>query len=130
MLTLPDLPNRILEDAKQNAAVTSSRSRLAPVHEAILFYRAGYFSYERIALALGRHGLKTSPTSVATYCRCNLTSRDIERARRALAESKKPTPPTGQTGGTGNAPAPRASAVGPLDPYRVGRGPKIARDDY
>jgi len=124
MLTIPELPLRALADAKQNSAATSSRSRLVPVHEAILQYRAGYFSYERIAIALGRLGLKTSPTSVATYCRCNFSAREIDKARKTLAESKKPTSTTG------TAQTPGASAPGPYDASRIARGPKIARDDY
>lgn len=130
MDTIPDLPSRLLDDAKRTASALPSRSKLAPLHEAIVYYRAGGFSYERIAGSIVRQGLKVSHSCVATYCRNHISRTELDRARRAIEASKRSSGPPVQIAGIGNAPALGAFAPARIPTPRSGRGPNIARDDY
>ncbi|MFO1448218.1 MAG: hypothetical protein U1F61_08695 [Opitutaceae bacterium] len=82
--------DRILEDARR-AEPAGRPIRLAPHRDAILIYRARGFSYEQIAVALNRLGLKASATNVGLFCRRNFRKTDIQRKRFEL-ESAAPAP--------------------------------------
>lgn len=82
--------DRILEDARR-AEPAGRPIRLVPHRDAILIYRARGFSYEQIAVALNRLGLKASATNVGLFCRRNFRKTDIQRKRFEL-ESATPTP--------------------------------------
>ena len=87
-----DQRERILEDARR-AEPVGRQIRLAPHREAVLTYRARGFSYEDIAAALSRLGLKASPTNVGLFCRRHFRKTDIQRKRLEL-ESSAPVPRT------------------------------------
>ncbi len=82
--------DRILEDARR-AKPAGRPIRLVPHRDAILIYRARGFSYEQIAVALNRLGLKASATNVGLFCRRNFRKTDIQRKRFEL-ESAVPAP--------------------------------------
>lgn len=89
---------RILEDARR-AEPAGRQIRLAPHREAVLIYRARGFSYEDIAAALNRLGLKASPTNVGLFCRRHFRKADIQRKRLELesAPTVSGTPATPST---------------------------------
>ena len=122
-----DLPARLMDEARRYNPAEHARGRLAPFREALLIWRAKSASYEQIAAALNKHGVKVSPAGVGAFCRRTLSRADILREQTRL-RTEAPNRPA--------APAPSfvgLSAVArpipaPLPPGR--RGPKIARDDY
>ena len=64
-----DLHARLMDEAKCYDPAEHSRCRLAPFRDALLVWRAKSASYEQIAAALTRHGLKISPAGVGAFCR-------------------------------------------------------------
>lgn len=131
MTTPSELLNRLLlEDARSLDFRLNGRSALAPFREALLLFRARSVSYEQIATTLNRHGLSVSASSVGTFCRRNFTRIEIDKTRQTLAASVRTQTSVGVVAPKGSTPALGASAVAPLNPPRIGRGPTIARDDY
>ncbi|MBI2497169.1 MAG: hypothetical protein HYV75_04355 [Opitutae bacterium] len=88
-----ELHARILGDAHAYDPASRPPSRLTPHRDALLVYRAKGLSYEEIAEALTRLGLKIRPTIVGTFCRRNFRKADIQRKRIEL-ESASPAPKT------------------------------------
>jgi hypothetical protein len=122
-----DLHARLMDDARRYDPAEHSRSRLAPFRDVLLVWRAKSMSYEQIAAALTRHGLKTSPAGVGAFCRRTLSKAEI------LWEQNRNRPETLDKPGATAPSFPGLSAVAwpapaPVPPGR--RGPRIARDDY
>jgi hypothetical protein len=126
-MTSSDLHTRLLDDARSYSPDAHRRSLLDPFRDVILLQRAKFMSYDQIAGAFTRNGLKVSGPGVAGYCRRTFTKGEIlrERQRLGLDTPKEPA---------ATAPSfPGLSAVAtpgpvPVPPGR--RGPKIARDNY
>ena len=120
-----DLPARLMDEARRYNPAEHARGRLAPFREALLIWRAKSASYEQIAAALNKHGVKVSPAGVGAFCRRTLSRADILREQTRL-RTDTPNRPA--------APAPSfvgLSAVAPPVPLPPGRrGPRIARDIY
>ncbi len=119
-----DLHTRLLDEAQRYDPDQHLRSLLAPFRDVILLQRAKFMSYEQIAAALTRHGLKVSPQGVGYFCRKNFTKSEIAALRRELARRKS----ADGTAGAKPSAAPVATAVPTREPGK--RGPKIARDDF
>ncbi|MEN9402038.1 MAG: hypothetical protein RL091_741 [Verrucomicrobiota bacterium] len=90
-----ELHARILGDAHAYDPASRPPSRLTPHRDALLVYRAKGLSYEEIAEALTRLGLKIRPTIVGTFCRRNFRKTDIQRKRFELeSATTAPRSPT------------------------------------
>jgi len=126
-MEVSELQTRLIEDARRYDPAVQGRTLLGPHRDALLMYRVKFLSYEQIAAALLRNGLRVSAAAVGVYCRRNFTKAEILRERRRLeTDSRRTTAlPAHATFPTGEAP-PRPSA--PLVSGK--RGPKIARDDF
>lgn len=119
----PDLPERLLAFARQHAPVSPERSRLMPVRDAILTFRAKRLSYEKIAAVLRSHGVLIRASAVGDFCREHCPDSEVERARHQLFATAAIAPVSA------NAPvATSASAIPSPGPAKR-RGPRIARDD-
>ena len=122
-----DVPARLMDEARRYNPAEHARGRLAPFREALLVWRAKSASYEQIAAALARHGVKVSPAGVGAFCRRTLSRAEILREQTRLRAETPNRPAAAAPSSLGlSAAAPPAPA--PLPPGR--RGPKIARDDY
>ncbi len=126
-MEVSELQTRLIEDARRYDPAVQGRTLLGPHRDALLMYRVKFLSYEQIAAALHRNGLKVSAAAVGVFCRRHFTKAEILRERRRLeTESRRNSaPPAHATAPAGDAP-PRPAA--PPAPGR--RGPKIARDDF
>ena len=122
-----DLHSRLMDEAKCYDPAEHSRCRLAPFRDALLVWRAKAASYEQIAAALTRQGVKISPAGVGAFCRRTISKAEIlrEQARLRTETPHRPAA-TAPSCSVLSAVAPPAPA--PVAPVR--RGPKIARDDY
>ncbi len=123
-MEIAELNLRLMEDACRYDPAARPRTRLEPHRAVILMYRAKEMSYERIAAALAKHGLKVAPPTVGAFCRRHIPETDVLRERRRLEADARRLSAT--------APAPvvpfTASDKAATTPGR--RGPKIARDDF
>jgi hypothetical protein len=122
-----DLHARLLDDARSYNPSAHHRSLLDPFRDVILLQRAKFMSYDQIAGAFTRNGLKVSGPGVAGYCRRTFTKAEIlrERQRLGLESSKEPAATAPSLPGLFAVATP---APATLAPGR--RGPKIARDNY
>ena len=122
-----DLHARLMDEAKCYDPAEHSRCRLAPFRDALLVWRAKAASYEQIAAALTRQGVKISPAGVGAFCRRTISKAEIlrEQARLRTETPHRPAATAPSCSGL-SAVAPPAPA--PVAPVR--RGPKIARDNY
>jgi len=113
-----ELHARLMADARSYDPGVHHRSLLAPYRDVLILWRAKFMSYEQIASALTRHGIKVSAAGVGAFCRRSLTTAEINRARQEHL--------------AGTAPVATLPKTGPQKPESAGprRGPKIARDDY
>lgn len=118
---------RLIEDARSYNPATHARTLLGPHRDALLMYRVKGMSYERIAAALLRNGLKVSAPAVGIFCRQHFTKAEILRERRRLETESRRTAPAP---GTALFPTGDAPPKPPLTPAAGRRGPKIARDDF
>lgn len=119
----PDLPERLLAFARQHAPVSPERSRLMPLREAILTFRAKRLSYEKIAAVLRSHGVLIRASALGDFCRQHCPDAEVERARHQLFATATAAPAQPTTPMSLANPAPSQS--GPAKR----RGPRIARDD-
>ena len=117
----------VMDEAKRYNPAEHTRGRLAPFREALLIWRAKCASYEQIATALAKHGVKVSPAGVGAFCRRNLSKADILREQIRL-RTGTPQPPASTAPSFVGLSAVARPIPAPLPPGR--RGPKIARDDY
>jgi hypothetical protein len=118
----PTLYARLMDDALRYNPAEHTHGLLDPYREVLLLWRVKYMSYEQIAAALIRHGLKVSPASVGIFCRRNYTKSEILRERHRLEN---------EPGAKLAAAAPRPLLTPVTTPTIPGkRGPKIARDNY
>lgn len=115
-----ELNARLMEEARRFDTQGYRPSKLVPHRNVILLYRAKGLSYERIAAAFVKHGLKVSPPTVGLFCRQHIKETEVLRERRRL-----------------EADARRAEEAGPVVPFVPAtahapgkRGPRIARDDF
>ena len=122
-----DLHARLMEEAKRYDPAEHARGRLAPFQEALLIWRAKSASYEQIAAALTRHGVKVSPAGVGAFCRRTLSRAEILREQTRL-RTEMPNRPAATAPSCLGLSAVASPAPAPLPPGR--RGPKIARDNY
>ena len=113
-----ELHDRLMADARSYDPAVHHRSLLGPYRDVLLLWRAKFMSYEQIAAALTRHGIKVSPAGVGAYCRRTFTRADLDRARQEYLNGTAPT-----------ANLPKAVAR-QTDTARTQRGLRIARDDY
>jgi hypothetical protein len=122
-----DLHARLIDEAKRYDPADHARGRLTPFRDVLLAWRAKSASYEQIAAALTRHGVKISPAGVGAFCRRSLSKAEIlrEQSRLRLEPSNMMAATAPSCLGL-SAVAPSAPA--PLPPGR--RGPRIARDNY
>lgn len=115
-----ELNLRLMEEARRFEAQGYRPSKLAPHRNVIVLYRAKGLSYERIAAAFVKHGLKVAPPTVGLFCRQHIKETEVLRERRRLevetrqVEAERPVVPFA-------APVPRSAGR---------RGPRIARDDF
>ena len=122
-----DLHARLMDEARRYDPAEHSRSRLAPFQDVLLVWRAKSMSYEQIAAALTKHGVKISPAGVGAFCRRTLSRAELLREQTRLRTETPNRPAATAPSFLGlSAVAPPASA--PLAPGR--RGPRIARDNY
>lgn len=112
-----ELHARLMADARNYDPAVHHRSLLGPYRDVLVLWRAKFMSYEQIAAALTRHGIKVSPAGVGAFCRRSIAKVEIERLRQEI-----------MNGGSPAAVLPKATPARAPDPCR--RGPKIARDDY
>jgi hypothetical protein len=122
-----DLHARLMDEAKRYEPAEHARGKLAPFREVLLIWRAKAASYEQIAAALTRQGVKISPAGVGAFCRRTFAQAEILREQTRL-RTETPHRPTATAP---SFPGPSAVALpvpAPLPPGR--RGPKIARDNY
>ena len=119
----PDLPERLLAEARQQAPAPVGRSRLTPLHEAVLTFRAIPLSYEKIARALKGHGVVIQASAVGHYCRRYCPDAEIERVRHQLVAGVTGTPVLI------HVPMPPSAANHASAVTGKRRGPRIARDD-
>ncbi len=122
-----DLHARLMDEAKCYDPAEHSRCRLAPFRDALLVWRAKAASYEQIAAALTRQGVKISPAGVGAFCRRTLSQAEILREQTRL-RTEKPTWPAATAPSFLGLSAVAPPVPAPLPPGR--RGPKIARDNY
>lgn len=114
-----DLALRLLSEARRHSPVPTQRSRLMPVREAIIVFRAKRTSYERIAAILKAHGVTIQASAIGYFVRRHCSVAEIERARGELAsgsEAKRAAAPTALR------PSPAVAETG-------ARSRRIARDD-
>lgn len=123
-MDISDLNERLLEDARRCEPASQRQSRLAPHRAALVLYRAKHMSYERIAGALLRHGLRVAAPTIGTYCRRNIAQAEILRERRRF-ETESRHVAGDRPGGT-----PPRVATKPMSSATGRRGPRIARDDF
>jgi hypothetical protein len=122
-----DLHARLMDEAKRYEPAEHTRGKLAPFREALLIWRAKAASYEQIAAALTRQGVKISPAGVGAFCRRTISKAEILREQSRIRTETPNRPAATAPSFPGlSAVAPPASA--PLPPSR--RGPRIARDNY
>ena len=116
-----DLPGRLLAEARRHAPTQIERSRLMPLREALLTFRAKHTSYEKIAAILKGHGITIQASTVGYFCRRYCPVADVERIRRDLIAAATGTPDTTR----------RAIATAPTTNNGSGkrRNARIARDD-
>ncbi|WP_438479712.1 hypothetical protein [Oleiharenicola lentus] len=112
-----ELHARLLADARSYDPAVHHRGLLGPYRDVLVLWRAKFMSYEQIAAALTRHGIKVSAAGVGAYCRRAITKVEIERMRQEHLSGKTPISPT-------------PKIASPQPPGVAQRGPKIARDDY
>ena len=119
----PDLPERLLAEARQHAPAPAGRSSLMPLREALLTFRAKRLSYEKIAAVVKSHGVAIQASAVGHFCRRYCPDTEIERVRHQLvaAVTGTPTPV--------HIPTPPPAASHPAAGAGKRRGPRIARDD-
>ena len=117
----------LMEEARRYDPAEHCRSRLAPLRDVLLVWRAKSMSYEQIATTLTRHGLKTSPAGVGAFCRRTLSKAEILREQNRIRTDtpNKPGAPAPSFVGLSAVALPTPA---PLPPGR--RGPRIARDNY
>lgn len=109
-----------MEEARRFEARGYRPSKLAPHRNVIVLYRAKGLSYERIAAAFVKHGLKVSPPTVGLFCRQHIKETEVLRERRRLEVE------TRQIG----AERPLVPFSSPPASSARRRGPRIARDDF
>ncbi len=119
----PDLPERLLAEARQHAPAPAGRSSLMPLREALLTFRAKRLSYEKIAAVVKSHGVVIQASAVGHFCRRYCPETEIERVRHQLVAAV-----------TGTSPPLYVPTPPPAANQRVAgagkrRGPRIARDD-
>ena len=119
----PDLPERLLAFARQHAPISPERSRLMPLREAILTFRAKHLSYEKIAAALRSHGVLIRASAIGDFCRQHCPEAEVERARHQLFATAASAP------APSSAPVAAVAAATPSSAATKRRGPRIARDD-
>ena len=122
-----DLHARLMDGAKRYDPAEYSRSRLAPFRDVLLVWRAKAASYEQIAAALTRQGVKISPAGVGAFCRRTFSQAEILREQTRF-RTEKPTWPAATAPSFPGISAVAPPVPAPLPPGR--RGPKIARDNY
>lgn len=116
-----ELNTRLMEEARSFEAQGYRSSKLTPHRNVILLYRAKGLSYERIAAAFVKHGLKVSPPTVGLFCRQHIKETEVLRERRRLEADARQV---------------QAAAGDPIVPFAPAaaaagrRGPRIARDDF
>lgn len=117
-----DLPARLLAEARRHAPTQVERSRLMPLREALLTFRAKRISYEKIAAILKPYGVTIQASTIGYFCRRYCSTSEIERVRRELVLAA--------TGTSAVVPAP-TPAISPAlaNNPRPRRNPRIARDD-
>jgi hypothetical protein len=122
-----DLHTRLMDEARRYDPAEHSRGRLAPFRDVLAVWRAKSVSYEQIAAALSKHGVKISPAGVGAFCRRTLSKAEIlreqTRIRTEIPSKSAATAPSFLGLSAVAQPAPT-----PVPPGR--RGPRIARDDY
>ena len=119
----PDLPERLLAEARQHAPAPAGRSCLMPLREAVLTFRAKRLSYEKIAAVVKSHGIAIQASAVGHFCRRYCPDTEIERVRHQLVAAA-----TGRTAPIPWPPPPPAASH-PAAWTGQRRGPRIARDD-
>lgn len=112
---------RLMEDAEKYDPSAHNRGLLTPHRDVLLLWRAKFMSYEQIAAALNRYGLKVSPAGVGVYCRRTFTKEEILRERHRINSAKQASPAV--------ASRPISTMSPTLPTSQSQRGPKIARDD-
>lgn len=117
----PDFPARLLAEAHRHAPTQIERSRLMPLREALLTFRAKRTSYEKIAAILKGHGVTIQASTVGYFCRRYCPVADVERIRRNLIAAATGLPDT-------TARAVAAAATTNDSPGKR-RSARIARDD-
>ena len=122
-----DLHSRLMDDARRYDPAAHARGLLGPYRDVLLLWRTKFMSYEQIAAALTRHGLRVSPAGVGVFCRQNFTKEEILRERKRLDDEAAKRPAATAPSSPG-LPAVAKPAAVPVMPGR--RGPKIARDNY
>jgi hypothetical protein len=120
----PDLPERLLAEARQHAPVAVERSRLMPLREALLTFRAKRLSYEKIATVLKGHGVAIQASALGHFCRRYCPAPEIERVRHQLVAAVTGAPMPAHAAMPPTAPPPP-----PPSASAKRRGPRIARDD-
>lgn len=93
----------------------------------MLIWRAKSASYEQIAAALNKHGVKVSPAGVGAFCRRILSRAEILREQIRL-RAETPIQPAATAPSSSLLSAVAQPVTTPVSPAR--RGPKIARDNY
>ena len=120
-----ELHTRLMEDARNYDPAAHHRGLLAPYRDVLLLWRAKFMSYEQIAATLNSHGIRVSPAGVGVFCRGQFTKNEIDRARREVRDTHRPT-----AQGRVSAAASPAASPRPAESTSGKRGPKIARDNY
>ena len=122
-----DLHARLMEEARHYDPAEHSRERLAPFRDVLAVWRAKSVSYERIAGALSKHGVKISPAGVGAFCRRTLSKAEILREQNRI-RTETPNQPVATAPSCLGLSAVAPAAPAPLPPGRRGR--RIARDNY
>jgi len=120
----PDLPERLLAEARQHAPAPAERSRLIHLREAVLTFRAKRVSYEKISAVLKGHGVAIQASAIGHFCRRHCPAAEIERVRHQLVAAVTGTPMFTPI----LAPSPTPT-LSPASGAAKRRGPRIARDD-
>lgn len=122
-----DLHARLMDEAQRYDPAEHSRGRLAQFRDVLVIWRAKSVSYEQIAAALSKHGVKISPAGVGAFCRRSLSRAEILREQTRL-RTETPNRPAATAPSCLGLSAGAPPGPAPLPPGR--RGPKIARDNY
>jgi hypothetical protein len=122
-----DLHACLMEEARRYDPAEYCRSRLSPLRDVLLVWRAKSMSYEQIAATLTKHGLKTSPAGVGAFCRRTLSKAEILREQNRI-RTETPNKPVATASSFVGLSAVAPPAPAPPPPDR--RGPRIARDNY